>query len=116
MEDRVTQKMFTDEQKLKALETIIEDEREVARALGHRNDDEETLILKAICADIRSKSPAAINKTLDALAFQVNSATNSKARIGHVDVGHLQAVAECVIAHWEVIRLALENIKQEAAS
>jgi hypothetical protein len=98
------------EEKLAAVERLIVDLR------WARNDpalpEHKTLAaLKAIALDLRGQHAGAPRRTLDALTFQINSAARSKARVGHVEIGHLQAVAECLTAHWSVVRQALERFE-----
>ena len=66
--------------------------------------------LKAICSDIRARSPAAANKALEAIGFQVDSAIKCKRHLGYIEVGHAQALADRVLAHWVVLRLALTTL------
>ena len=106
----MTRRMFTDEEKLEVLEDILDE----TRTSGTWScDEDEADVLKSICAEIRagSKPPS---QTLEALSFQVNAATRTKARIGYVEVGQFQAVAEGLIAHWPVVRLALERLAERA--
>jgi hypothetical protein len=103
--------IFTDEEKLGVVERILDGLRQDGGWLPEAGDCE---ILKSICADFRARSPAAIDKAIDSLEFQVHSATRAKARLGYVEIGHYQAIGDRVLAHWPVIRPALEGLKIQA--
>lgn len=99
---------MTVEEKIDVVETLIEEyrwARNVETAPEHRIYG----ALKEIATDLRAATPAARSKVVDALRFQVDSAKRGKARIGYMEIGHMQALAEAVLAHWAVIKLALET-------
>lgn len=107
--------VYSDQEKLETLERVLDQSRyhEATRELFSRED---RLILKAICADIKARDPAIGNRVLDAISFQVNSAALAKARLGYLDVGHHQALAEALLAHWPAVRVALEKSNQRGKS
>ena len=98
-------RIYSDAEKLMTLESIIE---------NYRGTDAAD-VLKTICTDIRTRMDANPSKALVALSFQVQSASKCKARNGFVEIGHQQAIATDVLAHWPVIRHALESLKEESA-
>jgi hypothetical protein len=106
---------FTVEDQIGAVERLIEDLR-WARNDPTVPEHRTYTILKSLATDLRARLDGASNRTLDALAFQVESATKAKARIGYVEVGHHQAVSECVMANWPVIKRALEDCNRETTS
>ena len=100
-------KPFTDEQKIEALERAIIGERQ---ATGVRNE-----VLAAVAADLRAATAERVSGTLRSLQFQVDSARRSKARLGYMDVGHQQAMAEALLAHWPAVRAALKRFEEQGA-
>ena len=104
----MTGKVYTDADKMKAVDLIIRDLRWAAN--DSALPENWTLgALKALYADLHAATPTASNRVLDALDFQINSAMKSKARLGYIDAGHHQAVSECALAHWPAIRHALKS-------
>ena len=108
----MTARLYSNADKLAAVESVIE-------MLRWARDDDTViehdiwLKLKATAADLRARLDEAPGRTLDALAFQVNSALRAKARVGYIDVGHQQAIAEAFIAHWPVVSHALEKVGEQ---
>lgn len=105
------ERTFTPEEKLAVVERMIEAHRWARSAPGTK-EQETWLALRAIASDVRATLPTAPGRTLQALSFQVDSARRSRARIGYLDVSHQQAVAEALLAHWLVVRRALELIER----
>jgi hypothetical protein len=68
----------------------------------------DVAIIKQIADDVRATIAEKQSQVTEALAFQVQSALKCKARLGYIDVGHQQAVANGLLAHWPVVRRALE--------
>lgn len=101
---------ITDQAKIALLETLIERHRD-----QRGNPDSGYWILKALAADARARTPASTSKALSALSFQVETLARQRMRIGYAEVGHMQAVAEAVMAHWPAIRRALEVCAHEDA-
>jgi hypothetical protein len=114
----VTNRMvYTDAEKLEVVEMILDRTRSAhpgGKIIPPQGVEVE--ILKSICVDLRMRSAAPSNKVLDALAFQINSAMKARVRLGYVEVGHYQAIAEALILHWPTVRVALEHINGEKKS
>ena len=98
---------LTDAEKIYVVESIIEDLK--ARAPFDTRLPE----LKKLATFLRAQRPSSVPKVLEALEFQVCSALRSKARLGYIEVGHWQAIAEGLLAHWPVVRKALEKFGEE---
>ena len=106
---------FSDQDKLAAIEEMI------ASLRWAKNDEalpehRLLMILKEIDRDVRARDPATTSRTLQTLAFHVDAATRAKARVGYLDAGHAQAVAEALMAHWSTVRRALERPEKERAA
>jgi hypothetical protein len=111
----VTGNVYSAADKRKAVENLIEDLR------WARNDpalpENWTLgALKALALDLRAAEEGASNRVLDALSFHVNAAMKAKAQLGYVGGGHYEAVANELLAHWPVVRRALEKMETEKVS
>ena len=104
---------FSPEAKLEVIEHLIETTR-LARSNPELAEHHIHLVLKALARDLRAALPGAAGATLSTLEFAVNAARRSQAQLGFLEVGHQQAIATRVLAHWPVIRLALQG-KQEAS-
>ena len=105
---------ITVEEKIAAIERMIEEGRH-ARSSPDESTHRAWLVLKSIAADLRAQRPQAPSAALQSLEFQVDSARRWKARIGFVDIGHHQAVSECLLANWTVVRKALERADKQGA-
>lgn len=106
---------ITVEEKIAVIETLIES---VRWARPHETAPEHRTwrVLRAIAADIRAERPEAPSAALDQLSFQVDVARRTKARIGYVEMGQHQAVSECLMAFWTVVRKALERADKQGAA
>lgn len=104
----MTDRLYTRAEKLEVVEHLIESHR-WARYDDGVPEHGTWLILKSIASDIRANMSGAPNRTLQALAFQVNVALKAKSRIGYLELDHMQAVTECVIAHWAILQRSLEK-------
>lgn len=93
------------EEKIKVVERFIDGMR---HARDPNDADHRTyLIMKQVAQDMRAQLQETSHGVLNALGRQVEAARRQKARIGFVEVGQLQAVAEGTMAHWPAIRRAL---------
>lgn len=107
-------KDVTAEEKIAVVEELIEALRGAgARADQASPDNRRYHVLKAIAADLRGQLATAPEPALRSLSFQVDSAKRMKARIGYVDSGHHQAVSECLMSFWPVVRHALEQTEKQ---
>lgn len=94
------------EEKILLVERLIQDKaRSTPGTPEHRRHE----VLKSIAADLRTQLQKTNHVALQALSFQVTSARRQKARIGYLEVGHQQALAEAVLAHWPAVRQALAD-------
>lgn len=100
---------FTDAEKLDFVERLIVHWRKEARAQLRADGGKDWLILKSIAADLRAKSPDVKNRALFALGIQIENARAAKARLGYIEVGHMQAMAEALMAHWPAVKKALSR-------
>lgn len=100
--------MISDDDKLAAVERLIEDFR-WARKDPAVPEHATYLALKAIATDLRAPKVEAKGRALQSLGFQVDAARAFKARIGYVEVGHMQAMAEALMAHWPAVKKALSR-------
>ncbi len=101
-------KQFTTEDKLRAVEHLIEEHR-WAR---DREDDQAHYLwraLKAIAADLRTGLPESTDAALRGIEHTVDAALRSKANLGHVALRHQEALVDVVLHHWPVIRQKLNG-------
>lgn len=84
----------------------------VERIIVETRSSDEAAVLKEIAADLRA-SQSGKNRVANALAYHIDAALRTKARTGYIEVGHYQAIATGLIAHWPVVRRALEELKIE---
>ena len=102
------EQIFTTADQLQVTETLIEGLRWARAAEPEPPERRIWLVLKSIAASLRGRAPDANQKTLRALSYHVRVALRGKARIGYLELGHMQALSENVIAHWPVIEAALK--------
>ncbi len=101
-------KTFTIEDKLRAVEHLIEEHR-WAR---DREDDQAHYLwraLKAIAADLRTDLPESTDAALRGVHHSVDAALRSRRKLGHVALRHQEALVEVVLHHWPVIRQKLKG-------
>lgn len=97
---------ITIEDKIAHVEQIIESVR-WARSEPEEPDHRTYNVMKAIASDLRAQLSRAPTQAVEALEFQIHAARRVKSDIGHIPLTHHQAVSECVISWWPVIRRAL---------
>jgi len=98
---------FSLDDKLACVEAVIEGYRDAAR---RPTSDPSIKVLyetlKAIALDIRAARAATGQDgghIFAVLKGQVERARRSKAQLGYLEIGHQQALANAMIAHWTVI-------------
>lgn len=98
--------------KIAAVDRLIHDLRWL-RDLPNHPQYVEYQALKEIHADLVAETPKEITKVLGAIAFQVESARKSKARIGIIEIGNMQTLAEGMMGRWwPVVKKALERFEE----
>lgn len=102
--------MVTDQMKIDLLDRLVI-ERRHARGNPESPNHVDYFTLKALAADARARLPTTAAIAIASVGHQIEAARKQKARIGFVEIGNQQAVAEAVIAHWPVIRRALAAIQ-----
>jgi hypothetical protein len=109
----MTQK-FSAEQKLDVLAGVI------GRLCGTGDRTavptvDQIAVLRSIEVEIRSQSDRQIGKVLEAMTFQVEMARRSKARLGFIEHGNMQTLAEGICgAWWTTIKHCLQHEKEAA--
>jgi hypothetical protein len=99
---------ITIEDKIAHVEQIIESVR-WARSEPEEPAHRTYVVMKAVASDLRGQLSRAPGTALMALEFQVHAAARVKSDIGHIPLTSHQAVSECVISWWPVIRRALSD-------
>ena len=94
---------------------IVEDLIVVFRWARHHPDEpahRSWLALKEIASDLRAPLPETKTRALHALGVQVDVARRFRERVGYIEVGHMQAMAEALMAHWPAISRALAEAEE----
>jgi hypothetical protein len=97
---------FTTEDKLRAVEDVIDEFRRGMTRRDARYNHRMSRVLKSLARDLKAGEPEIVDKAFDALQSQIESAKRAKA-LGRLSDGHYRAVAEALIHHWPAIRSRL---------
>ena len=97
--------LFTDSEKLSALEKMIESMRRTAQSDA---DHERIKIMGAIASDIRAKLDNAPTVALLQIERRLTSVMRHKTKLGY-ERNTMIGLAEEVVGRWPVVKLALER-------
>jgi cobalamin biosynthesis protein CbiD len=95
--------MITTDEKLRAVEALIEDLR----------GNPEAEVYKAIAKDIRARLDSAPSAALHEIERRMAAVQRTRSRLGYEN-GALVGVAQEVIGRWPVVKLALELFGADA--
>lgn len=76
----------------------------------------EIEVLREIEVGLRAEAPRQIGRVLEAMTFQIEIAKRSKARLGFIEIGNIQTLAEGLCGRWwPTVERALQQFEKEAA-